>query len=173
MVLEEDLKVLSELPGHIQANIFKDFLFHDFLEQFKVHFIFTKPKDMVIEQRCFDNLFTWCDYQYAAFMTKILKALEPRFYKSGEYIFSEGEDVDEHIFVINRDPNLHINATGDYCVGFKFDTSTKYFHVKLGTKSIICGYENLFGKRAEYSYRALKHVDAYGLRKRDLKLIFY
>lgn len=33
---------------------------------------------------------------------------------------------------------------------------------------MICGYENMFGKRAEFTYKALMHVDAYGLRKKDL-----
>jgi len=44
--------------------------------------------------------------------------------------------------------------------------------VKLGPKTIICGYENMFGKKAEYTYRALMHVDAYGLRKLNMKSIF-
>ena len=32
---------------------------------------------------------------------------------------------------------------------------------------MICGYENMFGKRAEFTYKALMHVDAYGLRKKE------
>ena len=43
--------------------------------------------------------------------------------------------------------------------------------MKLGPKTIICGYENLFGKTAEFTYKALMHVDAYGLRKSKLKPI--
>ena len=39
---------------------------------------------------------------YSKFMTNFLRALEPRFYKTGEYIFEQGEEVDEHIFVINN-----------------------------------------------------------------------
>ena len=41
--------------------------------------------------------------------------------------------------------------------------------MRLGPKTIICGYENLFERPAEYTYKALMPVDAYGLRKRDLK----
>ena len=37
--------------------------------------------------------------------------------------------------------------------------------MKLGPKSIICGYENLYNKSAEFSYRAMMNIDAYGLRK--------
>ena len=56
-------------------------------------------------------------------------------------------------------------------MGFTIDALTKYFHVKLGPKTIICGYENLFGKKAEFTYKALMHVDAYGLRHSKLEPI--
>ena len=71
------------------------------------------------------------------------------------------------MFVIRRDPRKL--ATSQYCVGFKYDRRSKYFHVKLGPKTIICGYENLFGHKAEYTYKALSPVDAYGLRKSKLQ----
>ena len=40
---EEDQNIMRELPIEIQANIYKDFLFQDFLHLFKVHFFFAKP----------------------------------------------------------------------------------------------------------------------------------
>ena len=43
--------------------------------------------------------------------------------------------------------------------------------MKLGPKTIIGGYENMYGKSSEYTYKALMHMDAYGLRKIDLKPI--
>ena len=39
--------------------------------------------------------FQWADTQYSDFMTHYLRALEPRLYEAGEYIFEEGEEVDE------------------------------------------------------------------------------
>ena len=95
----------------------------------------------------------------------MLSAFEPRLFTSGEYIYEENDNVDEHLYVINRDVTYPINSTGQYCVGFSLDKETKYFHVKLGPKTIIGGYENLFGKPCEFTYRALGHMDAYGLRK--------
>ena len=74
--------------------------------------------------------------------------------------------------MINRDTSKPIGSTGFYCVGFTVDSMAKYFHVKLGPKSIICGYENLYNKKAEYTYKAMMHVDAFGLRKSKLKPIF-
>lgn len=41
---EEDLEIFSELPVSCQGRIFKDFLFKDFLDMFRVHFTFTKPE---------------------------------------------------------------------------------------------------------------------------------
>lgn len=70
--------------------------------------------------------------------------------------------------MISRDPRKSLEATGKYCVGFKYDKD-KYFHVKLGPKSIICGYENMFDKKAEYYYKTLQRLDAYGLRKASLQ----
>ena len=68
--------------------------------------------------------------------------------------------------MINRDPrNLDI-TTSQYCIGFEYDENNKYFHVKLGPKSLICGYEHLFNKNAEYTYKSLMHLDGYGLRKK-------
>ena len=101
-------------------------------------------------------------------MIKILGALEPRLYDAGETIIEAGEEVDEQIFVINRDHKRPSKSTGFYCIGFSYKQIRKYYHVKLGPKSIICGYENLYNKSAEFSYRAMMNIDAYGLRKSKL-----
>ena len=108
-------------------------------------------------------------------MITFLRSLEPRLFNPGDYIFEEGESVDEQIFVISRDLRKP-NYTGVYVVGFTCKTNqfkdNRYFHVKLGPKSVICGYENLYGKLAEFTYKATMHMDAFGLRKTSLKDIF-
>ena len=89
-------------------------------------------------------------------MIKILRSLKPRFYNPGDYIIEQDDAVDEHIFVISCDPRKPISSSGRYCVGFNHELDHKrYFHVKLGPKSIINGYENMFGQNAEYTYKAL------------------
>ena len=50
-----------------------------------------------------DGNYSWADNYYSSFMIQVLQKLEPRFFEPGEYIFEEGEEVNEHIFVINRD----------------------------------------------------------------------
>ena len=96
--------------------------------------------------------------------------MEPRFYEPKEFIFEEEDEVNEQIYVISRSPNVAKEQNGKYCIGFT-DSKHKYFHVKLGYKTIIGGYENMFGRRAEFCYKALHHIDAYGLRKEKLKPI--
>ena len=38
-------------------------------------------------------------------MINICQTLEPRFYDQATYIFEEGEEVDEMIYVLNKDPS--------------------------------------------------------------------
>lgn len=62
------------------------------------------------------------------------------------------------------------DKSGKYAIGFS-DQKQRYFHVKLGKKTVIGGFENIFGRRSEFCYKALNHIDAYGLRKEKLKPI--
>jgi len=170
MSSEEDKEMLSELPNHIQSNIYREFLFKDFLDQFRVYFDLEKPAIYQDDSGSI-KYFDWQDLCYSGFMIRILGSLEPRFYHAGEYILEEEEEVDEHLYIINRDARKPLNSTGCYTIGFKYDKDHKFFHVKLGPKTIIGGYENIYGKKSEYFYKALMHVDAYGFRKEHMKPI--
>ena len=129
-----------------------------------------------MELKDFPPLLSWDDAIYSQFMVDLCLALEPRMFSKGDYIVEEHEEVDEQIFVIERDFNISSVApptTGIYCVGFSSTTnSNKYFHVKLGPKTIISGYENLFEHPSEFTYKAISHMDAFGLRKNKIRPIF-
>jgi hypothetical protein len=103
-------------------------------------------------------------------MIALLQALEPRFYDVGEMIFEENDEVNEQIYVISKTPNLSKDQNGKYVVGFT-DVKQRYFNVRLGYKTIIGGYENIFGRKSEFCYKAIHHIDAYGLRKEKFKPI--
>ena len=45
-------------------------------------------------------------------MIQLLRSLEPRLFEAGEYIFEEGDEIDEHLYVIRRDPLAPPNSTG-------------------------------------------------------------
>ena len=166
---KEDQRFMTELPNHIQTDIHRHFLFADFLYMFRVHFKFQK-EEIGSGRPDFDNEYDWQDTQYSQFMINLLQQLEPRFYSAQEYIFEEDDEVNEQIYVISQPSLKQKDKTGKYCIGFS-DQKQRYFHVKLGHKTIIGGYENLFGYKSEFFYKALHHIDAYGLRKDKLKPI--
>jgi len=153
---EDDKRFMKELPKHIRRDIYKEFLFKDFIYLFRTHFKVLK-EDTGNSKR---QLYTWEDTQYQQFMIKTLQRLEPRFYHAKEYILEEGEEVNEQIYVTN----------GSYSIGFQ-ERNQKYFHVKLQQKTIIGGYENIFGYESEFYFKALTFLEGYGLRKSNMKPI--
>jgi len=73
-----DQRFMSELPKHIKRDIYKEFLFKEFLYTFKTHFKLLKSETAFGEPG--KGEFTWEDNQYQQFMIKLLQNLEPRFY---------------------------------------------------------------------------------------------
>lgn len=64
--------------------LYKDYLFKDFLYNFR--YIFNIPK--------YDNiLYNWEDQIYRDFMIELLQQLEPRFEDKGTILFRELEEV--------------------------------------------------------------------------------
>lgn len=61
-------------------------------------------------------------------------------------------------------------TSGSYSIGFQ-ERNQKYFHVKLEKKTIIGGYENLYGYESEFYFKALNFLEGYGLRKSNMKPI--
>ena len=169
---DTDVRFMRELPNHIQTDIYRKFLFSDFIYLFKIHFRMQKEIVHRSERQDLEtNVYGWEDTQYSQFMIWMLQSLEPRFYSAQEYIFEEDDEVNEQIYVIAQLSNKkQKEKSGKYCIGFS-DQRQRYFHVKLGKKTIIGGYENLFGKKSEFFYKALHHIDGYGLRKEKLKPI--
>lgn len=92
---DEDMRFMKELPKHIRQDIYRDFLFKDFLYLFKTHFKLVKQDAGVTNK----SVYSWEDNQYQQFMIKLLQNLEPRFYQTKEYVFEQGEEVNEQIFV--------------------------------------------------------------------------
>lgn len=163
---ESDQDILRELPIKLQSSIYKDFLFKDFLESFHVHFSFAKSESLTkTSSHGLTKFFEWDDKVYSDFMINVLQCLEPRYYEQTAYIFMEGEEVDEMIYVMQQDARKPIDMVSQYAIGFTHNSGERYFHVRLGPRSIICGYENLFGHRAEFTYKCLMPVEAYSIRK--------
>ena len=77
---DEDRRFMNELPNNIRTDIYKEFLFADFLYMFNIHFKMQK-EDSLAGANSDSNFYDWADTQYSQFMIELLQALEPRFYE--------------------------------------------------------------------------------------------
>lgn len=98
---------MKELPKHIRRDIYKEFLFKDFIYLFRTHFKLIKDTGTEANPNK-RVLYSWEDTQYQQFMIKTLQRLEPRFFQPKEFILEEGEEVNEQIYV----------TSGSYSIGF-------------------------------------------------------
>lgn len=155
---DEDKRFMKELPKHIRRDIYKEFLFKDFIYLFRTHFKLVKEENLQNPSK--RKLWNWEDLRYQSFMIKTLQKLEPRYYNPKEFILEEGEEVNEQVYII----------AGSYSIGFR-ERHQKFFHVKLEKKTIIGGYENMYGKESEFYFKALNFVEGYGLRKSNMRNI--
>lgn len=96
-------------------NIFKDFLYSDFLFKFQKLFVFTRF-DIENKMRMINNVrvkimhtrFTWDDKIYREFMLHLLKELQPRLELKGSIFMEENENCYEVIFF----------ESGTYYIGY-------------------------------------------------------
>ena len=88
---------MDELPNNIRTDIYKDFLFADFLYMFQIHFKMQREENIAAgnQNDGSANFYEWPDTQYSAFMISILQSLEPRFFEPKEFIFEEEDEVNE------------------------------------------------------------------------------
>jgi len=86
---------MEELPTNIRTDIYKDFLFADFLYMFQIHFSMQKDESIALGNDKDNNLYAWADAQYSDFMIRILQLLEPRYFDPKDFIFEEGDEVNE------------------------------------------------------------------------------
>ena len=76
-----------------------------------MHFYFERPPSQ-FDSQGFNLGYDWNDKLYSDFMIQLLRSLEPRLFEAGEYIFEEGDEIDEHLYVIRRDPLASPNSSG-------------------------------------------------------------
>lgn len=168
---EDKANFSDDLQIHQQTEIYKGYLFADFIYMFRIPFRMTKDNqaDLDAEQEVNKAFYGWEDTQYSQFMMQILSKLEPRFYQADDYILLEGDEVNEQIFVIphTNSSTFQKLKVGKYTIGFT-EGNKRYFHLKFGKSTIVGGYENTFAKNSLYFYKALNFIDAYGLRTESL-----
>jgi len=77
------MRFFDELDHESKVEIFKDFLFKDFVITYRKFFMI--PKNLQYSH----SYFKWTDPLYQNFMIEFLKTLVPRHYVENEYIFEE------------------------------------------------------------------------------------
>ena len=97
---EDGIEMLEQLPVDVQICLYQEFLYKQFLDDFKYIFKFKKKKSEVLEEdwkrgACY---FTWDDPIYRGFMMGLLKHLEPRFVQKNTILYQELEEIQEIFF---------------------------------------------------------------------------
>ena len=78
--------------------LYKDYLFKDFLHNFR--YVFRIPKSYVFRIPMSEqDFFSWDDQVYRDFMIEVLQNLEPRVEEKGTILYRELEEISEIIFI--------------------------------------------------------------------------
>eukprot|EP00347_Sterkiella_histriomuscorum_P000318 403376339 len=182
-----DQRYLQELPKKIRIEIYKDFLFKDFLYLFKSYFFIKKdfssyqkssgPNDKLLNQLDWDdlsspamsikkaslltNVYSWRDEDYSSLMMSIMHTLQPRKFFKHDIIYDENEEVLEIVFV----------CSGEYAIGYMID-GREHLAIKLGHRTAIGDYQIINKQRSEFRYRALSTIDSYVLKNFQIQKIY-
>jgi hypothetical protein len=92
----DDLSIFDQLPEEVQQTMYVEFLFKDFLEEFKRLFTFNNVD--CPNQPAF---FSYVDHHYRGFMLNLLSCLEPREEKANKILLNELDEVNEVFFFTN------------------------------------------------------------------------
>jgi hypothetical protein len=137
--------------------MYKDFLFKDFLENYKRTFCFRDYDN--IDQPAF---FTWESSMYSNFMFDLLRVLEPRIQQKNEIIFNELDEVNEVIFFMS----------GAVDIGFEINRKQAYV-LRIDNNMLIGAYNVAYNKRSKFIYKTSKDCSGFSIRRLDWKRFMF
>ena len=137
--------------------MYKDFLFKDFLENYKRTFCFRDYDN--IDQPAF---FTWESSMYSNFMFDLLRVLEPRIQQKNEIIFNELDEVNEVIFFMS----------GAVDIGFEINRKQAYV-LRIDNNMLIGAYNVAYNKRSKFIYKTYKDCSGFSIRRLDRKRFMF
>tara|TARA_B110000285_G_C15131051_1_gene623618 strand:- start:1139 stop:1552 length:414 start_codon:yes stop_codon:yes gene_type:complete len=137
--------------------MYKDFLFKDFLENYKRTFCFRDYDN--IDQPAF---FTWESSMYSNFMFDLLRVLEPRIQQKNEIIFNELDEVNEVIFFMS----------GAVDIGFEINRKQAYV-LRIDNNMLIGAYNVAYNKRSKFIYKTYKDCSGFSIRRLDWKRFMF
>ena len=141
----EELAFLDQLPQETQNMLYRDYLYQDFLYEFRFVFSFKKSDG---------TTYTWTDQPYREFMLGLLQNFEPRLEYKGSIIFRELEEVQEVLF----------QEKGTIDIGFEVNRQAR-FCLRLQKGAIIGAYQCTENKKCMFVSRAATDVHGFMLRK--------
>lgn len=164
LVEEDEIFLFDQLPGETRLRIFHDFLFSDFMHDFKKMFRFKRTetgqkganafietlrtKSQYAYQKDASYPYYSCqDSLYQNFMVDILRTLEPRFFKAKAMIYNELDEVNELYFI----------QRGTFDVGYCLNRKT-YLRFRFGAKKVIGAFNIFFEIRSQVVFRANSYV---------------
>ena len=97
---DEGSSIYEQLPVDVQNTLYREFLYTNFLYQFRATFHIPKdPEENESNEHLSEVFYSWSDQPYREFMMEVLRNLEPRLEVMGTIIFEELDDINEVIFV--------------------------------------------------------------------------
>lgn len=154
---------MEELPDTAQSQIYVDYLFMDFLKNYRRYFspqMGGKYDESVFNRSRAGINIGETDARFRAWLVSFVKCLEPRYYKTGEFIQEQYEEIFEVVYIMK----------GTVGVGYRLFSET-FYGVKLMMSSerkintAINDYSSLNNKCSEFLYRPLDFVEALAMRK--------
>ena len=130
--------LLDQLPSETQNMLYRDYLYVDFLYEFRYVFKFRRSDGYV---------YGWNDEPYRVFMIGLLQNFEPRVEEKGTIIFRELEEIHEVLF----------QEKGIIDVGFEINRVPK-FVLRMNKGTIIGAYNCFENKKTLFIYRCFSRV---------------
>ena len=157
---ESDLRFMEELPDVVQSQIFIDYLFTDFLFNYRTYFACLKP--VAGRNRLSGSAIA--ELKMRNFLVEFVKALEPRFYLSSndDMIQDQYEEVFEVFYV----------TKGAVCVGYRLFNEIFYgMRIVMSQEkkiiSAINDYSCLHNKCSEFLFMPVEFTEALAMRREN------
>jgi len=141
----EELAYLDQLPIDTQNMLYRDFLYQDFLHEFRYMFMFKKPDG---------EAYTWSDQPYRDFMLGLLQNFEPRLEEKGTIIYKELEEIQEVFF----------QEKGTIDIGYEINRKAR-FVLRMHKGAIIGAYNCSENKKMAFVFKSTTDVHGFMLRK--------
>lgn len=155
---KEDEDLLDQVPDFVQREIYSDYLFREFLTNFRK--FFDLPMEIRErkegEPKIEHAFYKWDNEDYQSFMIQMLKSLEPRMIPESVTLFDELDEVNELLFI----------ELGKYDIGYEVNKMRK-FKIRLGAKTVIGAFNICFKKRQIFVYKTKTECSGYFVRKKN------